>query len=275
MPTMSKNPIQGFSLGDERVSSNSPHVPSPPGRHWITLNRILHGMKGEKDVQPWWFSLTKAHTGKWRTWNMREEREIVREKAFMILITKIHNPPSLLFWLRRTFPLRDNNQKKKKEMQKQKERGEIIEDDWGKQNLLLACSLQQNKLRKLVTNSHSIGKRFGNIFHWTADPVLPNPLKTPWVLQDSPAHRGTVNLGIYSLSLNGVFSICLHLSSKLMAKLSRKHRGKPVQFSIFDGIFCLGKWMPVLYLLEFLAKCLENCKCVNQRKVLHVWKVYK
>lgn len=137
MPTMSKNPIQGFSLGDERVSSNSPHVPSPPGRHWITLNRILHGMKGEKDVQPWWFFLTKAHTGKWRTWNTREEREIVRERAFMILITKIHNPPSLLFWLRRTFPRRDNNQKKKKEMQKQKERGEIIEDNWGKQNLLL------------------------------------------------------------------------------------------------------------------------------------------
>lgn len=30
----------------------------------------------------------------------------------MILITKIHNPSRLLFRLRRTFPLRDNSQKK-------------------------------------------------------------------------------------------------------------------------------------------------------------------
>lgn len=56
--------IQGFSLGDKKVSSNSPHVPPPPGRHWITLKRILHGMKGEKDVQPWWLPAMKAHTGK-------------------------------------------------------------------------------------------------------------------------------------------------------------------------------------------------------------------
>lgn len=123
VPTMSKNPIQGFSLGDERVSSNWPHVPSPLGRHWITLNRILHGMKGEKDLKPWCFSPMKAHTGTWRTWNMREERETVGGKAFMILITKIHNPPSLLFWLRRTFPLRDNNQKKERDAETEREGG--------------------------------------------------------------------------------------------------------------------------------------------------------
>jgi len=56
---------------------------------------------------------------------MREEREIVKEKVFMILITKIHNPPSLLFWLRRTFPLRDNNQKREKKCRNRK-RGEKL-----------------------------------------------------------------------------------------------------------------------------------------------------
>lgn len=187
--TMSKNLIWGFSLGDERVSSNSPRVPSPPGRHWITLNRILHGMKGEKDVKPQWFSVMKAHAGKWWTWKHEgREREIIREKGFMILITKIHNPSRLLFWLIRTFPLRDNNQekKKKKKMQKQKERGEIIEKDWGKQSLPLACSLQQNKLHKLVTNPHSIRKHLGSTFHSAADPLLPNLLQIPRALQELP-----------------------------------------------------------------------------------------
>lgn len=165
----------------------------------------------------------------------------------MILVTKIHSPPSLLFWLRRTFPLRDNNQKKKKEVQKQKERRKIIEDGWGKQNIFLACSLQQNKLRHLVTNSNSIRNYFGNTSHWT-DPLLPNPLQIPWVPQDSPGHQATVNLGTHSLSLDRVFSICL------MTKLSSKHGSKPGQLSISDSTFCLGKWTALLYLLEFLAK---------------------
>lgn len=75
-------------------------------------------------------------------------------------------------------------------------------------------------------------------------------------------------LGIRSLSLDGVFSICLHLSSKLMAKLSSKHGGKSLQLFISDEIFCLGKWMAVSYLLEFLAKGLEICKCVKQRSCM-------
>lgn len=117
MSTKSKNPFQGFSMGRERVSSNLPHVPKPPGENWRTLNRILHGMKGEKDIKAWWFSLRKGHIGKQRTWNNREEREIIREKGFMIPITKVYNPPSLLFWLRRTFLLRDIHQEM--EIQKQ------------------------------------------------------------------------------------------------------------------------------------------------------------
>lgn len=52
---------------------------------------------------------------------MSEVREIIREKVFMILITKIHNPPSLLFWLRKTFPLRDNNQKKERDAETERE----------------------------------------------------------------------------------------------------------------------------------------------------------
>lgn len=59
---------------------------------------------------------------------MRKERENIREKAFMILIAKIHNPPSLLFWRRRTFPLRDNNQKKERDAETEKE-GKIVEDN--------------------------------------------------------------------------------------------------------------------------------------------------
>lgn len=149
-------------------------------------------------------------------------------------------------------------------MQKQKERGKIIEDNWGKQNLLLARGLRQNKLHKLITNSHSTREAFWKHFSLnTTDPHLPNPLQIPRVLQDSPGHRATLNLGIPSLSLNGVFRICLHLSSKLTAKPSRKHGGKPAQLYLFDGIFCLGNWLAVLYLLEFLAKGLGNCKYVK------------
>lgn len=121
MPTTSKNPLEGFLLGHERVSSNSPRAPSPPGRHWGTLNRILHGMKGEKDVKTWWFSLRKGHIGKQRAWNNREERELIREKGFMILITKVHNPLSLLFWLRRTFPPRDIHQEEKRDAKPESE----------------------------------------------------------------------------------------------------------------------------------------------------------
>lgn len=161
----------------------------------------------------------------------------------MILITKIHNPPSLLFWLRRAFSLRDIHQEKN-EMQKQNGRGEIIEEQ-GEENLPLVCSFQQNTLHTLVTNCHSTRKHFGNIFRWTAASLLTNLLQMPWVLQDSHGQRAAVSLGIPSLSLHGVFSIHLHLSSKLMAKFSSKDGNEPTQLSNFDVIFSSGKWMAV------------------------------
>lgn len=179
----------------------------------------------------------------------------------MILITKIHNPPSLLFWLRRAFSLRDIHQEKN-EVQKQKGRGKITEEQ-GEENLPLVCSFQQNTLHTLVTNCHSTRKHFGNIFQWTAASLLTNLLQIPWVLQDSHGRRAAVSLGIPSLSLHGVFSIHLHLSSKLMAKFSSKDGGEPTQLSNFDVIFSSGTWMAVLCLLEFLAKGLEIASVVT------------
>lgn len=67
-------------------------------------------MKGEKDVKPLVVLSDDGSHREMKDLKYGEEREIVREKAFMILITKIHNPFSLLFWLRKTFPPRDNNQ---------------------------------------------------------------------------------------------------------------------------------------------------------------------
>lgn len=149
------------------------------GRDWITLNRILHGMKGEKDVKPRWVLLTKAHTGKWRTWKQEgRETEIIKEKAFMILITKIHNPARLLFWLRRTFPLRDSNQKKETDVETERD-GENYWENWEKQNISVAHSLQQNKLHRLLTNPHS---SIWGAHHSKEDPLLPNPLQIPWDL---------------------------------------------------------------------------------------------
>lgn len=167
-----------------------------------------------------------------------EEREIVREKAFMILITKIHNPFSLLFCLRKTFPLRDNNQIGRKKCRNRKKGEKLLqmtkENKMSFWHAVYSRTSFASSLLILIV-SESILKTF-----FTEQQTLVCQIHCK-SLQDFPGCWATVNLGIRSLSLDGVFSIGLHLSSKLMTKLSSKHGGKSVQLPISDEIFSLGK----------------------------------